>query len=113
VESRANYKGVSDVITRIIKADGVTGLWRGATATIARAAVMGSCLNGVTSQTRQYLSEEGIFDNGGYPIMIASSAVASVVANTFSMPLDVVKNRYQNSSSGKYTSAWYTNDPNF
>jgi solute carrier family 25 oxoglutarate transporter 11 len=106
VAEQANYRGVSDVITRIVKADGVQGLWKGSITTMARAAVMGSCLNGVTSQTRQYLSGNKILSNDGYSIMIVSSAVSSVVANTASMPLDVVKNRYQNSMTGEYSSAW-------
>ena len=53
VAERANYRGVVDCISRVVKADGVTGLWKGSVVTIMRAAVMGSCLMGVTSQTRQ------------------------------------------------------------
>ncbi len=47
VLERSNYKGLIDCITRAIKDDGITGLWKGSIVTIVRAAVMGSCLMGV------------------------------------------------------------------
>ena len=37
VEQKRNYKGVSDAITRIIKEEGFTALWRGAAPTVYRA----------------------------------------------------------------------------
>lgn len=102
INERANYKGVVDCLSRIVKADGVTGLWKGSLVTVIRASVMGSCLNGITSQARQYIHSNKLLSDDGYPIMIVSSGVASVVACIASLPADVIKSRLQNSVSGKY-----------
>jgi len=37
MEQRRNYKGVGDAFVRIVREDGVSGLFRGATPTIVRA----------------------------------------------------------------------------
>jgi len=99
---RANYRGVGDCIKRIVAADGVPGLWKGVTVTMARAAVLSGCQMGMTSQTRQYIGEKKLLPPGAIT-MVCSTAIASVVACSASLPLDVIKNRFQNSSTGKYT----------
>lgn len=95
LDKRRNYKNVFDCVHRVAKEEGVSTLWKGATVTVMRAAVMGSCLMGVTSQTRQAISDRELLDSKGIPIMFWSATVASMVANVFAMPFDVVKSRIQ------------------
>lgn len=99
---RANYKGLVDCINRAVKEDGIAGLWKGSIVTIMRAAVMGSCLMGVTSQTRQTIKSQDLLADDGVAIMVVSSGIASIFACGFSMPMDVIKSRIQNSKSGQY-----------
>lgn len=43
VGAQHNYKSGFDALSRIVKADGVPGLWRGVSAAILRTVCVGSC----------------------------------------------------------------------
>lgn len=106
---RRNYSNVVDCIGRISKEEGVTKLWRGATPTVLRATLLGSCQMGVTSEIKGKLSASGVFGpNGSYfyglPMMFCSTLCSSFVANIVANPLDVMKSRLQSmpvDSNGK------------
>jgi len=105
VEQRRGYKNVFDCLYRVAKEEGVANLWQGAGATVIRATLMGSCLMGITSQSKEALMKTGHFSNdpAGVPVMIVSATVASFFANCITMPLDVVKSRLQNMKGAVYT----------
>lgn len=98
--SRRGYTGIFDCILRISREEGVTALWTGVGPTAMRATLMGACQMGVYSQTKQMLlSQYPNIDSNGIPLMFASALSASFVANSVTMPLDVVKSRIQNMPS--------------
>lgn len=112
-EQQRNYKNVFDCILRVTKEEGVVTLWKGATVTVIRAAVMGSALMGLTSQAKEAIAQRKWLREEGIPIMFWSATAASVVANLFTMPFDVVKSRLQQmpSSTAKQPSGSTAKQP--
>lgn len=102
---RRGYTNVINCIVRVAKEEGIANLWQGASVTVMRAMLMGSCLMGVTSQSKEYLIANGYFPNdpGNVPLMAVSALISSFCANVISMPLDVVKSRLQNMKGTAYT----------
>lgn len=94
---KRNYKGIFDVIRRVVTEEGFTSLWKGAGITVARACVMGACVNGCTSQAKEIMYDpDGLFsDKGSVALMFWATNVASVAAVATTQPLDVVKSRLQ------------------
>ncbi|XP_014483098.1 PREDICTED: mitochondrial 2-oxoglutarate/malate carrier protein-like [Dinoponera quadriceps] len=106
VEQRRNYKNVFDAFSRIAKEEGVFTLWRGSTATMARAVVVNVSQLATYSQVK-YL----IATRLNVPETVALHFYASMVSGfltTFnSMPFDIAKTRIQNMKSiGKPPSAF-------
>mmetsp|Transcript_2300 Transcript_2300/g.3203 ORF Transcript_2300/g.3203 Transcript_2300/m.3203 type:complete len:306 (+) Transcript_2300:94-1011(+) len=96
-EQRRNYKNVVDCCTRIFNEEGPKALWRGATVTILRAMSLASVALAVTSETKEQLYAKGYFSSkDSLPLMFTSTLVASLFANSASLPFDVVKSRVQN-----------------
>lgn len=94
---RRNYTGIVDCISRIARDEGPKALWRGCVVTVQRAMVMGATQMGCASEAKQRLMASGYFKNeNGIPIVFCSAFLASIVANSFTMPFDVVKSRLQN-----------------
>ncbi len=52
MEQRRNYKGVGNAFVQIVKADGVSGLFRGATPTIVRAMALNMGMLASNEQVR-------------------------------------------------------------
>ena len=91
---RRNYKGVGDAVMRIIREEGVTSLWKGSSPTVGRA----MALNAAMLATSDQLKEAFAPHLGGINSMqnlIASSAIAGVVASFASLPFDMIKTRLQ------------------
>lgn len=100
LRERRNYTGVFNCLTRIVKEEGPTQLWRGATPTVARATLLSSASLGVTSQAKVILNESGYFGPkgewmGGLPVMFCATLVSSFCANIVANPFDVIKSRMQ------------------
>merc|ERR1711970_682057 len=92
---RRNYTSVFNALTRIIKEEGVTTLWRGATPTIARAIVVNAAQLGTYSQAKESAKkmmgmEEGI------KLHFVAAMISGLVTTIASMPVDIVKTRLQN-----------------
>ena len=104
-DQRRNYTNVLNCLTRVAKEEGVKNLWQGASATVIRAMLMGGCLMGITSESKEVLMQTGYFSNdpSGVPIMFVSATISSFCANCITMPLDVVKSRLQNMKGAVYT----------
>lgn len=97
---RRNYTSVFNCLGRIAREEGVTGLWRGAPATVTRATLLTSCQLSVTSQVKDHLSRSGWFGPngqwlGGLPMMFCATLFSSFCANIVANPFDVVKSRMQ------------------
>jgi len=94
---RRNYKGIFDCISRIAKEEGPSALWRGWFITIQRAMIMGATQMGISSEAKQRLLETDYFNKpNSIPLIFCSAFIGSCVANTVTMPFDVVKSRLQN-----------------
>merc|ERR1711971_559755 len=92
---RRNYTSVANALSRIIKEEGVTTLWRGATPTIARAIVVNAAQLGTYSQAKDSAKsmmgmEEGI------KLHFVAAMISGLVTTIASMPVDIVKTRLQN-----------------
>jgi len=103
VDQRRNYKHVFDAITRILREEGVAGGWRGVGATMSRAIVITVSQLGTNKEVKDMLSAE--YGLKGYPLIVASAAIASVVVCVASNPLDTAKVRMQQQKVDPVTGA--------
>merc|ERR1711970_1128575 len=80
---RRNYTSVFNALTRIIKEEGVTTLWRGATPTIARAIVVNAAQLATYSQAKQIILGTGYIQDGIFCHFVASmiSGLATTIAS--------------------------------
>ncbi|CAM6090146.1 unnamed protein product [Calypogeia fissa] len=94
------YTGVVDAFTKIVKAEGVTGLWRGVGPNVQRAFLVNmgelACYDGA----KQWVISRGMLEDN-----ILSHTVASIMsglsATILSCPADVVKTRMMNQAEGE------------
>ena len=100
-ESRRNYKGVLDAITRIAREEGLGALWKGAAPSVARACAV------PTSQLVSYdVAKEtaapwlGGGDKEAWPVRILAACVSAAVASVFSLPVDMIKTRIMRQAPG-------------
>uniref|UniRef100_A0A7S2CQB0 Uncharacterized protein n=1 Tax=Octactis speculum TaxID=3111310 RepID=A0A7S2CQB0_9STRA len=95
---RRGYKNAIDCIMRIVKEEGVTALWTGATPTVLRAMLLSSSVLGCYSEAKEILvkTAPSIFVSvGSTPTMFAGTTIASFIANVVCCPFDVIKSRIQ------------------
>lgn len=99
VEQRRNYKGVGDAFTRIVKEDGVSGLFRGATPTIYRAMALNMGMLASNDQAKEAIVSLGFAP--GTPVPVAGGAfIAGFFASVCSLPFDYVKTQMQKMKPG-------------
>jgi len=94
VEQRRNYKGITDAFTRIVREDGVKGLFKGATPTIARAMSLNMGMLATNDQAKEVLEASGL-KKGSTPVVLGGAFIAGFVAAACSLPFDFVKTRLQ------------------
>ncbi|KAL4714880.1 hypothetical protein ACJJTC_012552 [Scirpophaga incertulas] len=105
-EQRRNYRSVVDAITRIIKEEGLTKLWRGATPTVVRAMVVNAAQLSTYSQAREMFIKfvpDGIF------LHFCASMLSGLITTIASMPIDIIKTRIQNAAKGQSQAAVVSN----
>jgi solute carrier family 25 oxoglutarate transporter 11 len=105
------YTSVYDCWRRLVHAEGVWQLWRGATPTVIRATLVSACSLGITSELKEQLSASEYFGEQGqwlhgYPVLFLATTISSFAANLVSTPFDVLKSRYQNHTASGYKSVW-------
>ncbi|GAX22181.1 solute carrier family 25 (mitochondrial oxoglutarate transporter), member 11 [Fistulifera solaris] len=105
------YTSVYDCWRRLVQAEGVGQLWRGATPTVVRAILVSACSLGITSEVKEQLSASEYFGEQGqwlqgYPVLFLATTISSFFANLVSTPFDVLKSRYQNHTVSGYKSVW-------
>lgn len=94
LDQRRNYKGVFDALTRIIKEDGVGGLFRGAGPTVTRAMALNMGMLAANDQAKEMIEDMGCA-KGGSAAVLGGATIAGFFASAFSLPFDFVKTRMQ------------------
>lgn len=86
---RRNYKGIVDAVVRVAREEGVAGLWRGSSPTVARAMALNMAMLATADQAKEafapYLGGEKSTVN-----LVASSILSGVAASVASLPFDMV-----------------------
>lgn len=95
VEQRRNYKGVGDAFARIVKEDGFSGLFRGATPTIVRAMALNMGMLASNDQAKEAIVSMGGFEAGTPVPVIGGAFIAGFFASVCSLPFDYVKTQMQ------------------
>ncbi|EPT28713.1 2-oxoglutarate/malate translocase OMT [Toxoplasma gondii TgCatPRC2] len=91
-DQRRNYTGVLNAISRIVKEEGLFGLWRGSTPTVLRAMALNMGMLASNDQAKELL--EPAFGKG-WTTTLGASAISGFFAVTFSLPFDFIKTRMQ------------------
>ncbi|KAF4654374.1 hypothetical protein FOZ61_008314 [Perkinsus olseni] len=89
---RRNYKGVFDAMSQIVKAEGVTGLWKGSLPTVTRAMALNVGMLATFDQGKEYFSH---LMGPGWGATLTASACSGFGASVMSLPFDFVKTRIQ------------------
>ncbi|KAI1422566.1 mitochondrial carrier domain-containing protein [Xylaria sp. FL1777] len=95
---RKNYKSVVDAITSIVKAEGITGLWAGATPTVVRAMALNLGQLAFFSEAKAQLKTRTSWS--AQTQTLTASAIAGFFASFLSLPFDFVKTRLQKQQRG-------------
>ncbi|KAL4503410.1 hypothetical protein ABPG72_001016 [Tetrahymena utriculariae] len=93
------YNGVWDAYTKIVRTDGVTGLWRGLVPNIVRNSVINATELATYDQVKEMVLRSKLMKDNIFCHLFCSS-VAGFVAAVVGSPVDVLKTRIMNSSSG-------------
>jgi len=91
-EQRRNYKGVGNALSRIVKEEGVAGIFKGTLPVVTRAMALNVGMLSGNDQVTKILKEAGW---APVPTTIAAKTVAGFFASAFSLPFDFVKTRIQ------------------
>lgn len=94
------YKHTIDAFVTIYKDAGLSGLYRGVSATAARAAVLTSAQLSSYDETKWIMRRWGFAD--GYLVHLTAAVVAGLVTTTATSPVDVIKTRVMNDKGGMY-----------
>ncbi|KAI3508878.1 hypothetical protein L1887_23898 [Cichorium endivia] len=92
---RRNYKGVADAISRMVKQEGVTSLWRGSALTVNRAMIVTAAQLASYDQIKETILSKGVMVDG-LGTHVTASFAAGFVAAVASNPVDVIKTRVMN-----------------
>jgi solute carrier family 25 oxoglutarate transporter 11 len=95
---RKNYKSVVDALTHIVKSEGVTALWAGATPTVARAMALNLGQLAFFSEAKVHLKTHTSWS--AKTQTLAASGIAGFFASFLSLPFDFVKTRLQKQQRG-------------
>lgn len=101
---RRNYTHVIDGMSTIIRHEGYRALFNGTTMASTRAVLMTVGQLSMYDQFKHLIltrTPEGMFHDNFYTHIIAS-LMAGTTATTMTLPLDVIKTRYMNETTGYY-----------
>jgi solute carrier family 25 oxoglutarate transporter 11 len=99
MEERRNYKHVFDALTRTVREEGITTLWRGSFPTVCRAMAMNFSLLVPFEETKKLVKKmfPDFSDNGS---KVVASLTAGLCATFLSLPFDNVKTKLQKMKKG-------------
>jgi len=103
--ARRNYKNGVEAITRIIREEGYTTLWRGCEATVARGAIITASQFAIYDQAKYELARLNLVSDGPSN-SLAASFIASFAAGVASNPFDVAKSRLFHMKRRKKDGKW-------
>jgi solute carrier family 25 oxoglutarate transporter 11 len=93
VEERRNYTGVFNAVSRIVKDEGITSLYKGATPTMARAGAMNMSMLITYEEIKERVSALLGPSASFRKIQLGASATAAIIAVFASLPFDNVKTK--------------------
>jgi len=97
MDQRRNYKNWFDALSKIIKTEGFTNLWKGALPTIVRAMAINLGMLAPYEECKQRLKK---YMGLGYPLYISSSFIAGFLAAFLGLPPDNIKTKIQKMRAG-------------
>lgn len=95
VEQRRNYTNVANALTRIVREEGVTALWRGCVPTIGRAMVVNMAQLASYSQAKSMFIKNFEMKEG-LQLHFVAAMLSGLITTIASMPVDIAKTRIQN-----------------
>lgn len=101
---RRNYRGVVDALTRVVKEEGATTLWRGIIPHIYRASFLSAAQLATFGQAKESLQANAGF-KPGVGLTFTASLFSGLACTIASCPMDVIKTRIQNMRDGEYSGA--------
>lgn len=93
-EQRRNYKGVGDAFVRIVREEGMGGLFTGATPTVVRAMALNMGMLATNDQAKEMIEGLG-FEKGSNTVVLGGASLAGFAASVCSLPFDYVKTQLQ------------------
>lgn len=93
-DQRRNYKGLVDAFTRIIREEGMKGLFTGATPTVVRAMALNMGMLASNDQAKEMIEALG-FEKGSSVVVLGGASTAGIIAAVCSLPFDYVKTQLQ------------------
>ncbi|KAK7078400.1 hypothetical protein SK128_011747 [Halocaridina rubra] len=106
VNERRNYKHALDGLVRVIKEEGVSRLFRGASTATFRAVLMTIGQLSFYDQIKSLLLGTPYFSDN-LTCHFTSSLAAGAIATTMTQPVDVIKTRAMNASPGEFRNLWH------
>lgn len=97
LERRRNYTSVIDALVRIVRQEGVGGLFTGVGPTMVRAMSLNMGMLASNDQFKEMLKAEGVADQTA---VIGAATMAGFVAAACSLPFDFIKTRMQKMDKG-------------
>jgi hypothetical protein len=95
---KAMYPNIYSTISKTLKTEGISGLWKGIYYTTYRAIIVTACQFAVYEQMKQELEKANVFDNH-YHTFWCSSIISSIVTGIISNPVDICKTRSINNQT--------------
>jgi len=92
---RRNYTGVFNALTRIVKEEGVTALWRGAVPTMTRAISLNVAMMVSYEESKERLAAYTGRPGSSLYIQSLASMVSACCTAFFSLPFDNIKTKMQ------------------
>ncbi|KAL9687919.1 hypothetical protein QQ045_032330 [Rhodiola kirilowii] len=94
------YSNIMDALNKIVRSEGVGGLWRGVVPNMQRAFLVNMGELACYDHAKRFVISNGITDDNVYGHTLASF-MSGLAATTLSCPADVVKTRMMNQAVGK------------
>lgn len=95
------YSGPVDALNKIVRTEGIGGLWKGVFPNVQRAFLVNMGELGCYDQAKRFVLRNNIADDNIYGHTL-SSIISGLAATTLSCPADVVKTRMMNEGMDKH-----------
>jgi solute carrier family 25 oxoglutarate transporter 11 len=93
VDQRKNYKGLPDVVSRILKEEGVASFWRGSIPFAQRAMLVGIFQVATLDQFKDYYAQKLDQKKNSVQNVFCAAMTSGLIYSIATMPLEASKNR--------------------